>query len=95
MFVTNRRLKLPSKIIVNKQTIKGVEHISKVEVVNSFKLLGVTIDTKLNFTEHCSNLKKIINRKMFSIKRLFYLATKVKIHFLRLLYSHTSTTAFL
>ena len=32
MFVTNRRLKLPSEIIVNKQTIKGVEHISKVEV---------------------------------------------------------------
>ena len=83
MFVTNRRLKLPSEIIVNKQTIKGVEHISKVEVVNSFKLLGVTIDTKLNFTEHCSNLKKIINRKMFSIKRLFYLATKVKIHFFK------------
>jgi len=34
----------------------------KVSVVNSFKLLGVTIDKKLNFTEHCSNLKKIINK---------------------------------
>ena len=55
----------------------------KVEVVETFKLLGVTLDNKLNFLEHCSNLKKVINRKLFSIKRLFYLATSVKIHFFK------------
>ena len=31
----------------------------KVSVVNSFKLLGVTLDNKLTFVEHCSNLKKL------------------------------------
>ena len=56
---------------MNKQIIEGKEVISKVEVVNSFKLLGVILDNKLNFSEHCSNLKKMINRKMFNIKRLF------------------------
>ena len=40
-------------------------------VLTSFKLLGVTIDNKLTFTEHCSNIKKIVNWKMYSIKRLF------------------------
>jgi len=75
MFVTNKRVKLPDEISINPQII--------VKVVKTFKLLGVTIDNKLNFTEHCSNLKKIINRKIFSIKRLFYLATSVKIQFFK------------
>jgi hypothetical protein len=52
-------------------------------VVNSFRLLGVIVDNKLNFSEHCSYLKKVINRKLFSIKRLFFLATSVKIHFFK------------
>ena len=51
--------------------------------MNNFKLLGVTIDNKLNFTEHCSNLKKIVNKKLYSIKRLFFLCTSVKIHFFK------------
>jgi hypothetical protein len=55
----------------------------KVSVVNSFKLLGVTLDNKLNFTEHSSNLKKIVNKKLYSIKRLFFLCTSVKIHFFK------------
>ena len=50
---------------------------------NSFKLLGVTIDNKLNFAEHSSNVKKLINRKLYSIKCLFYLSTKVKIQFFK------------
>jgi hypothetical protein len=52
-------------------------------VVDSFKLLGITIDNKLNFAEHCSNIKKMINRKIYSIKRLFYLATAVKKQFFK------------
>ncbi len=75
----------------------------KVSVVNSFKLLGVTIGNKLKdmcktkskkipflnffytypFVEHCSNFKKIINKKLYSIKRLFFLCTSVKIHFFK------------
>ena len=73
MFVTNKGVKLPDEISINSQI--------SVKVVKTFKLLGDTIDNKLDFTEHCSNLKKIINRKIFSIKRLFYLATSVKIQF--------------
>ena len=82
MFVTNRRVKLPSEISV-KQLINNKTVEVSVKVVNSFRLLGVTLDNKLNFSEHCSNLKKVINRKLFSIKRLFYLATSVKIHFFK------------
>ena len=47
MFCTNKRIKLPKEIIVD-----GV----KVQVVESFKLLGVTIDNKLNFLQHASNI---------------------------------------
>ena len=75
MFVTNKRVKLPDEISINSQI--------SVKVVKTFKLLGVTIHNKLDFTEHCSKLKKIINRKIFSIKRLFYLATSVKIQFFK------------
>ena len=74
MFITNKRAKLPSEIEVDGNLIKTVDN---------FKLLGVTLDNKLNFSTHCSNLKKIINRKMYSIKRLFYLATSVKIQFFK------------
>jgi hypothetical protein len=75
MFVTNKRVKLPKEITVGTNKIEDI----KVSVVDSFKLLGVTIANKLNFTEHCSNLKKIVNKKLYSIIRLFFLCTSVKI----------------
>ena len=56
---------------------------SEIGLVNSFKLLGVTIDNKLNFLEHVSNLRHTINKKLYSIKRLFYLNTSVKIQFFK------------
>ena len=68
MFVTNRRVKLPNEKTVCKD-INGKD--IQVNFVNNFKLQGVTIDNKLNFSEHVSNVKKIVNRKLFSIKRLF------------------------
>ena len=68
MLVTNKRIKLPG---------------NTVKVVDTFKLLGVNIDSKLNFSEHCSIVKNLINRKLYSIKRLFYLATTVKIQFFK------------
>jgi hypothetical protein len=81
MFVTNRRVKLPKEITVDSKNVNNKLIEIKVSVVTSFKLLGVTIDNKLTFTEHCSNVKKIVNWKMYSIKRLFYLCTSVKIQF--------------
>ena len=76
MFVTNKHIKnkLPKEIEVN-----GV----MVQVVESFKLLGVTIDNRLNFTKYSADIRTIINRKLFSIKRLFYLSTSVKIQFFK------------
>ena len=66
MFITNKRIKtnLPVEIEIIKDTV--------VKVVDNFKLLGVTIDNKLNFDLHCANTRKIPNRKMFSIKIQFF-----------------------
>ena len=74
MFVTNRRMSLPSSVELN-----GV----CVSVVSEFKLLGVTIDNKLNFDKHISIVCRQINSKLFSIKRIFYLSTKVKLQFFK------------
>jgi hypothetical protein len=83
MFVTNKRVKLPNEILVNTKIVENKIVETKVSVVSSFKLLGVTLDNKLTFSEHCSNIKRIINRKLYSIKRLFFLCTSVKIHFFK------------
>jgi hypothetical protein len=52
------------KITVGTKLVNDKIEDIKVSVVDSFKLLGVSIDNKLNFTEHCSNLKKIVNKKV-------------------------------
>ena len=76
MFVTNKRVKklIPAEILVDGSLIK---------VVDSFKLLGVTIDHKLNFNKYSRDLRLIVNKKMHSIKRLFYLCTAVKLQFFK------------
>jgi hypothetical protein len=76
MIITNKRIIRPTEIQV------GNAHV-KVKVVDSFKLLGVTIDEKLNFSKHVSNVRKIINFKLFGIKRIFYLCNSVKIQFFK------------
>ena len=43
----------------------------------------VTIDSKLNFNKHISNLSHSINSKLFAIKNLFYLSTSVKVQFFK------------
>lgn len=54
-----------------------------VEVVDNFKILGVTIDSKLTFNDFFNNTKKSLNIKLYSIKKLFYLSTNVKIQFFK------------
>jgi len=76
MFIINKRIKMPCEIEIDGNAVKTVD---------SFRLLGITLDIKLNFTTHCFYLKKVINRKLHSIKRLFYLATHVKIQFFKTL----------
>ena len=70
MFVTNRRVMLPGVL-----TLNGIN----IQVVDSFKLLGITIDNKLQFRAHCANVCKTITSKLFSIVRLFNMSTSVKI----------------
>ena len=64
MFITkkhNALKEIPSKIF-----FCGNE----IEVVNAFTLLGVTIDDKLSFSQHVSNIRMKINKRLFSIQKL-------------------------
>ena len=69
----------------------GVINITKIQVnndinitiVDKFKLLGVTIDNKLNFCSHIADIKLKINRKIHCIKILFFLSTNVKLQFFK------------
>ena len=53
-FVTNNYVKLLLTIVINNNIVK---------VVRLFKLLGVI---KLDFLEHCSNIKPLINGKTYT-----------------------------
>jgi len=75
MFLTKKSdFELPSEIQIDGNLV---------EVVRTFKLLGVIIDDHLKFNEHIENMKKIVNRKLYSIKRIFYLANNVKLQFFK------------
>ncbi|CAF1139948.1 unnamed protein product [Brachionus calyciflorus] len=65
MVITNKRVK-------NLKNLKNVNlGTAEIEVVDNFKLLGVSIDSKLNFEYYVSQLRLQINRKLYSIKKLF------------------------
>jgi hypothetical protein len=54
-----------------------------VKVVNSFKLLGIIIDNKLDFRQYASELRKNVYSKLYSIKNIFYLSFSVKLQFFK------------
>ena len=56
---------------------------NSIEVVDKFKLLGVTINNRLNFVHYVHELRNSINKRIHSIKRLFYLSHKVKLQFFK------------
>jgi len=74
MFITNSRITLPTTVLLNDVSVS---------VVNEFKLLGITLDNKLNFNKHIATICRQINSKLFSIKRLFELCTSVKMQFFK------------
>jgi len=74
MFVITKRVTAPVAIEIDGK---------QVQVVEKFKLLGVTIDNKLNFSDYASNLKNSVIKKIYSIKRLFYLSFKIKLKFFK------------
>ena len=54
-----------------------------VEIVDRFKLLGCTIDNKLDFKHHYNNLKKNVLFKLYSIKNIFFLSDSIRLHFFK------------
>jgi hypothetical protein len=56
---------------------------NQVEVVNEFKLLGITLDSKLSFTCFTKQLAKSVYAKLFTFKKLFYLTEKTKLQFFK------------
>ncbi len=69
-----KKIKIPDTIVVDSIEIK---------VVNKFKLLGVELQSELNFDSFVSRVCLQANRNMFSIKRLFFLSNNVKLHFFK------------
>ena len=74
MFVSHRRVELPSCLSFSSFSV---------EVVSKFKLLGIWLDSKLNFELAAAELVLSINRKLHAIKRIFYLSLAVKIQFFK------------
>jgi len=74
MVIKNKCIQIPLYFIFNNIEIKCVEE---------FQLLGVTIDSKLNFNKHVSILSHTNNSKLFAIKNLFYLSSSVKVQFFK------------
>lgn len=74
MFFTNQMVDLPNILVIENNAV---------EVVNEFKLLGITIDNRLNFKKHIENIKKLVNKKIFSFKNLFFLSNCTKIQFFK------------
>ena len=74
MLISNKRVKHPSNFECD-----GM----KIDVVTSFKLLGVLIDNKLTFTDFVAASTSLINKKLFAIKRIFYLSFNVKMQFFK------------
>lgn len=74
MFITNKHAKLPDSIQIDDQ---------KIQRVKTFKLLGVTIDDKLTFKAFVDQQRLAINRRLYMIKRHYYLPTEVKVKFFK------------
>ena len=74
MFITKQRCARPSSLIID-----GFN----VEVVDEFKLLGITIDHNLLFNKYADCLKSTVNQKLYSIKKLFYLSLNIKVQFFK------------
>ena len=65
MFITKQRAIRPNSVVIDG---------CSVEVVDEFKLLGITIDHNLFFKKYVDRLKSSVNQKLYSIKKLFYLS---------------------
>jgi len=74
MFITNKRTELPKTIKLDNFTV---------EIVDKFKLLGVTLDQSLNFNDFVAGLASAVTKKTFAINRLFFLSFDTKLQFFK------------
>ncbi len=56
---------------------------NEVEVVNNFKLIEITIGGNLSFYKYTSEMRLSINKRLYSIIKLFYLPFRVKMKFFK------------
>ncbi len=56
-------MKFPQFITINN---------NKVEVVNNFELLGVTIDSNFSFYKYTSEMRLLIHKRLYSIKIILF-----------------------
>ena len=62
MIIDFRRQKsTPTPLVINNETV---------EIVHTYKYLGFTVDDKLNWHEHCNELIKKINKRMYFLRKL-------------------------
>jgi len=66
MVLSKNKIRLPKFIEID-------DH--KVKFVIDFKLLGITIDDRLNFRKHISNIIKKVNPKLYLYKKTFLSTT--------------------
>ena len=68
MFINKTRNVVPKSILFEEKSIETVSH---------FRLLGVTIDNKLSFLQYSSEIRNNVNKRLYSIKNVFYLPYSV------------------
>ncbi len=76
MYITKKRVVIPKEFVFKNITFGAVE---------SFKLFGVTLDNKLSFVLHVSNMRKQILKRLNSIEKLFFLSYDEKVQFFKTL----------
>ena len=70
MIIDFRRQKsTPTPLVINNETV---------EIVHTYKYLGFTVDDKLNWHEHCNELIKKINKRMYFLRKLKSFTSKAK-----------------
>lgn len=75
MFISkNSKIKIPKQIEIG---------TFQVEVVDKFRLLGIDLDSTLSFSCFLANIVKCTNRRLFAIKRLFFISHRVKTQFFK------------
>jgi hypothetical protein len=88
MFFTDKRI---SKLNVeNGQWTNGLRlpdaiafNDNRIKVINEYDLLGVSIQSNLQFTTHVQKIKRQVNIRSFSFEKLHYFSFSVKLQFLK------------